>query len=38
MTFPTWLVAHRELYTSRRIRLVYDVLAEFLSNGGDAPA
>ena len=32
MKFPTWLVAHQELYTSRRIRLVYDTLAEFLSN------
>ena len=25
---PTWLVTHRELHTSRRIRLVYDHLAE----------
>lgn len=31
MRFPTWLIAHQELYTSRRIRLVYDTLAEFLS-------
>lgn len=30
--FPVWLTAHRELLTSRRIRLVYDLLAEFLSN------
>ncbi|MEM7191760.1 MAG: LysR family transcriptional regulator [Pseudomonadota bacterium] len=37
MKFPTWLIAHRELYTSRRIRLVYDVLAEFLSNEGKRP-
>jgi len=37
MKFPTWLIAHRELYTSRRIRLVYDVLAEFLSKGNAAP-
>ena len=29
--FPIWLTAHRELHTSRRIRLVFDVLAEFLS-------
>ncbi|MEM8688980.1 MAG: LysR family transcriptional regulator [Pseudomonadota bacterium] len=29
-TFPVWLTAHRELHTSRRIRLVFDVLAEFL--------
>jgi len=27
----TWLVTHRELHTSRRIRLVFDVLAEALS-------
>jgi len=27
---PVWLVSHRELYTSRRIRVVYDVLAEEL--------
>lgn len=25
--FPTWLVTHRELHTSRRIRLVFDLLA-----------
>ncbi len=30
MTFPTWLVTHRELHTSKRIRLVYDLLAEEL--------
>lgn len=29
--FPIWLTAHRELYTSRRIRLTYDLLADFLS-------
>jgi len=28
---PTWLVTHRELHTSRRIRLVFDLLAEALS-------
>lgn len=28
--FPTWLVTHREVHTSRRIRLVYDLLAEEL--------
>lgn len=27
---PTWLATHRELRTSRRIRLVFDLLAEFL--------
>lgn len=29
--FPVWLTTHRELHTSRRIRLVFDVLAAFLS-------
>ena len=29
--FPTWLVTHRELHTSRRIRLVFDLLAVELS-------
>lgn len=27
---PIWLVTHRELHTSRRIRIVFDVLAECL--------
>jgi DNA-binding transcriptional LysR family regulator len=27
---PVWLVSHRELRTSRRIRMVYDLLAEEL--------
>ena len=31
MTYPVWLVTHRELHTSRRIRLVYDMLAAGLS-------
>ena len=30
-TIPIWLVAHRELKTSRRIRMVFDLLAEGLS-------
>lgn len=30
IVFPIWLTAHRELHTSRRIRIVFDVLAEFL--------
>lgn len=30
---PTWLVTHRELRTSRRIRVVFDVLAEVLGPG-----
>lgn len=28
---PIWLVAHRELHTSRRIRLVFDLLADSFS-------
>lgn len=28
ITFPIWLTTHRELHTSRRIRLVFDLLAE----------
>lgn len=31
ITFPVWLTTHRELYTSRRIRRVFDILAEALS-------
>jgi DNA-binding transcriptional LysR family regulator len=31
ITFPVWLATHRELHTSRKIRLVFDVLAEFLA-------
>jgi len=30
-TIPTWLVAHRELRTNRRIRMVFDHLADRLS-------
>ena len=30
-SFPTWLTSHRELKTSRRIRVVFDLLAELLS-------
>lgn len=30
LTFPIWLVAHRALTTSRRIRIVYDFLAKEL--------
>ena len=29
--FPVWLVAPRELKTSRRVRIVFDTLAEFLA-------
>ena len=31
LTVPVWLVTHQELKTSRRIRLVFDLLAEELS-------
>ncbi|MEM9262717.1 MAG: LysR family transcriptional regulator [Pseudomonadota bacterium] len=30
--FPIWLVTHSELHTARRIRLVFDLLAEQLSS------
>lgn len=36
--FPVWLTAHRELRTSRRIRLVFDLLAEALSGEAGEPA
>jgi DNA-binding transcriptional LysR family regulator len=29
---PLWLVTHRDLHTSRRIRLVFDFLAHRLSS------
>lgn len=32
VAFPTWLTSHRELKTSRRIRVVFDLLAETLGN------
>jgi DNA-binding transcriptional LysR family regulator len=28
--FPIWLVTHRELHTARRIRIVFDLLADAL--------
>ncbi|MHA7818884.1 MAG: LysR family transcriptional regulator [Erythrobacter sp.] len=31
LQFPVWLVTHRELKTSRRIRIVFDALAERLA-------
>jgi len=31
MFFPIWLATHRELHTSRRIRLVFDLLADVLA-------
>lgn len=33
ITFPIWLVTHRELHSSAKIRLVFDVLAEALGRG-----
>lgn len=30
---PAWLVAHREVNTSRRVRLVFDLLADRISGG-----
>ena len=30
LLFPIWLTAHRELHTSRRVRVAFDLLAEFL--------
>jgi DNA-binding transcriptional LysR family regulator len=34
LMFPLWLVAHRDLATSRRIRMVFDVLADELGQSG----
>ena len=31
LIIPVWLVAHREVHTSRRVRLVYDLLARELT-------
>ena len=31
IAFPVWLATHRELHTSRRIRIVFDMLAEALT-------
>ncbi|MDV7141665.1 LysR family transcriptional regulator [Tropicimonas sp. TH_r6] len=33
ITFPIWLVAHRDLATARRIRAVFDILVDALSHG-----
>ncbi len=32
VSFPTWLISHRELKTSRRIRVVFDFLVDKLGN------
>ncbi|MBY6155327.1 LysR family transcriptional regulator [Vannielia litorea] len=37
MTIPVWLVAHSELHSSRRIRVVWDYLAEALSKRAAKP-
>lgn len=37
MPIPIWLVAHRELHTSRRIRLVFDLLAGSIDRNSAAP-
>lgn len=36
ISFPIWLVAHRDVNSSRRVRLVFDVLARALSDPGHA--
>lgn len=33
LSIPMWLITHRELHTSRRIRVVFDLLAEALRSG-----
>ena len=33
--FPLWLTTHRELHTSRRIRVVFDLLTEMLGDMAD---
>ena len=38
LKYPVWLVTHSELHSSRRIRLVFDVLAEVLSDRWDQKA
>ncbi|MEM1361070.1 MAG: LysR family transcriptional regulator [Pseudomonadota bacterium] len=37
ISFPIWLVTHRELHTSRRIRLAFDVLIEILAAHQSVP-
>ena len=29
---PVWLITHRELHTSRRIRLVFDTIADYVGS------
>jgi DNA-binding transcriptional LysR family regulator len=33
VSFPTWITSHRDLKTSRRIRVVFDLLVERFSDG-----
>jgi len=35
---PVWLTAHRELRASRRLRVVWDFLAQGLADWGAGPA
>ena len=37
VVFPIWLVTHRELRTARRIRVVFDLLADALLSPAPAP-
>lgn len=37
LRIPVWLVTHREVHTSKRIRLVFDMLAEFFAGAGRGP-
>jgi DNA-binding transcriptional LysR family regulator len=34
---PVWLATHRELHTSRRIRVVFDLLADELGRSAKGP-
>lgn len=38
ITFPFWLLTHREVHSARRIRLVFDILAEELGDGDPPPS
>ena len=35
---PMWLTTHREVHTSRRVRVVFDLLAEGLAGADDTPS
>lgn len=34
ITYPTWIVSHRELHSSKKIRLVFDLLVEMIGKYG----